>query len=224
MKGKQLSVMSITSDTTYIDSGGEHCDPQDVVHELKNGLQRFLAGQSAHPHATVARRHQLAGGQHPQVAVLTCSDSRVPVEVIFDAGFGDLFVIRNAGNTNTFGSAGSIEYAVKDLGVSVLLVMSHQGCGAVKAAYLKEQNFSPSLSELVSDIKSGLNDNGFRTEDPKTYEEACLAHSRITADALVKGSGVIRDAVSSKSLLVQPAFLHIDPLDITWLDPLYGSD
>ena len=94
----------------------------------------------------------------------------------------------------------------------------------MKAAYLKEQNFSPSLSELVSDIKSGLNDNGFRTEDPKTYEEACLAHSRITADALVKGSDVIRDAVSSKSLLVQPAFLHIDPLDITWLDPLYGSD
>ena len=127
--------MGTSSSSPYIDSGGQQTTPQDIVNELKSGLQRFLDGQSAHPHATEARRHQLAGGQHPQVAVLACSDSRVPVEVIFDAGFGDLFVIRNAGNTNTFGSAGSIEYAVADLGVCVLLVMSHQGCGAVKAAY-----------------------------------------------------------------------------------------
>ena len=216
--------MSTRSSTTYIDSGGQQSAPEDIVKELKNGLQRFLDGQSAHPHATEARRHQLAGGQHPQVAILACSDSRVPVEVIFDAGFGDLFVIRNAGNTNTFGSAGSIEYAVADLGIRVLLVMSHQGCGAVKAAYLTGQNFSPSLSELVNDIKSGLNNHGFRTDDLNSYEEACIAHSRITAEALVQGSDVIRDAVSSRTLLVQPAFLHIDPLSITWLDPLYGKD
>jgi|TARA_A100001011_G_C14184807_1_gene788538 carbonic anhydrase len=216
--------MGTSSSNTYIDSGGQQTAPQDIVNELKSGLKRFLDGQSAHPHATEARRHQLAGGQHPQVAVLACSDSRVPVEVIFDAGFGDLFVIRNAGNTNTFGSAGTIEYAVADLGIRVLLVMSHQGCGAVKAAYLTGQDFSPSLSELVNDIKSGLNNHGFSTDDQKTYEQACIAHSRITAEALVQDSDVIRDAVSNKTLLVQPAFLHIDPLSITWLEPLYGKD
>ena len=80
--------MELTSGTTYIDSGGQKISPEDIVVELKVGLQRFLDGRSAHPHATEARRHQLAGGQHPQVAVLACSDSRVPVEVIFDAGFG----------------------------------------------------------------------------------------------------------------------------------------
>ena len=215
--------MGPTSSNTYIDSGGQQTSPEEIVDELKRGLQRFLDGRSAHPHATEARRHQLAGGQHPQVAVLACSDSRVPVEVIFDAGFGDLFVIRNAGNTNTFGSAGSIEYAVADLGIRVLLVMSHQGCGAVKAAYLTGQSFSPSLSELVNDIKSGLNDQGFRTDDFNTYEQACIAHSRITAEALVQNSNVIRDAVRKKALLVQPAFLHIDPLSITWLDPLHDD-
>ena len=215
--------MGPTSSNTYIDSGGQQTSPEDIVDELKRGLQRFLDGRSAHPHATEARRHQLAGGQHPQVAVLACSDSRVPVEVIFDAGLGDLFVIRNAGNTNTFGSAGSIEYAVADLGIRVLLVMSHQGCGAVKAAYLTGQSFSPSLSELVNDIKSGLNDQGFRTDDLNTYEQACIAHSRITAEALVQNSNVIRDAVRKKALLVQPAFLHIDPLSITWLDPLHDD-
>ena len=152
-------------ESDYIDSGQGLINPHEVVAELKRGFDRFLNNRTHHPHATQARRHQLAGGQHPQVALLACSDSRVPVEVIFDAGFGDLFVIRNAGNTNTFGSAGSIEYAVLDLNVSVLLVMSHQGCGAVKAAFLKDQVFSASLTELISDIQSGLTSHGISIDD-----------------------------------------------------------
>ena len=87
-------------ESDYIDSGQSLADPNNIVGELKRGFDRFLNNRTHHPHATQARRHQLAGGQHPQVALLACSDSRVPVEVIFDAGFGDLFVIRNAGNTN----------------------------------------------------------------------------------------------------------------------------
>ena len=160
---------------SYIDSGWGLDDPSAIVEELKAGFQRFLEGHTAHPHASEARRHQLAGGQHPQVALLACSDSRVPVEVIFDAGFGDLFVIRNAGNTNTFGSAGSIEYAVLDLNVRVLVVMSHQGCGAVKAAYLKETSFSASLTELVTDIKTGLTSHGISTDDLSSYNDGLFA-------------------------------------------------
>ena len=208
---------------TYLDSDQDHLDPPRILNELKSGLQRFLDGTSAHPHATEARRHQLMGGQHPQIAILACSDSRVPVEVIFDAGFGDLFVIRNAGNTNTFGSAGSIEYAIADLNVSVLLVMSHQGCGAVKAAYLKNQIFSPSLTELVKDIKAGLQENGFDTDDRTSYTQACVQHSKITAMSLIKSSDIIRSAVLKKDLLVQSAFLNIDPLSIEWLDTFYGN-
>ena len=187
-----------TSDQTYLDSDKTHLAPPQILSELKKGLQRFLNGTSAHPHATEARRHQLLGGQHPQIAVLACSDSRVPVEVIFDAGFGDLFVIRNAGNTNTFGSTGSIEYAIEDLKISVLLVMSHQGCGAVKAAYLKNQAFSPSLTELVNDIKSGLNKNNINTDDTASYAQACVQHSQITAQSLIESSQIIKDAVLEK--------------------------
>ena len=207
---------------TYIDSGEGLDNPNSIVAELKAGFQRFLQGHSAHPHASEARRHQLAGGQHPQVALLACSDSRVPVEVIFDAGFGDVFVIRNAGNTNTFGSAGSIEYAVLDLNVRVLVVMSHQGCGAVKAAYLKEQSFSASLTELVNDIKTGLTSHGISTDDLSSYDDACMRHATITALSLMDNSAPIRDAVHNKVLMIQPAFLHIDPLAISWLPPLYG--
>ncbi len=207
---------------TYVDAGNGLNDPTAIVEELKTGFQRFLQGQSAHPHASEARRHELAGGQHPQVALLACSDSRVPVEVIFDAGFGDLFVIRNAGNTNTFSSAGSIEYAVLDLNVRVLVVMSHQGCGAVKAAYLKDQAFSASLTELVADIKTGLTSHGISTDDLSSYDDACMRQATITASSLMETSVPIRDAVLSKKLMIQPAFLHIDPLAISWLSPLYG--
>ena len=183
---------------TYIDSGEGLDNPNSIVAELKAGFQRFLQGHSAHPHASAARRHQLAGGQHPQVALLACSDSRVPVEVIFDAGFGDVFVIRNAGNTNTFGSAGSIEYAVLDLNVRVLVVMSHQGCGAVKAAYLKEQSFSASLTELVTDIKTGLTSHGISTDDLSSYDDACMRHATITALSLIEKSEPIREAVQTR--------------------------
>ena len=210
-------------DSEYIDSGQGLTNPYEIVGELKQGFDRFLNNNSHHPHATQARRHQLAGGQHPQVALLACSDSRVPVEVIFDAGFGDLFVIRNAGNTNTFGSAGSIEYAVLDLQVRVLVVMSHQGCGAVKAAYLKDQAFSASLTELVSDIQIGLTSHGIDIDDDKSYSDACIKHATITAKSLVESSEPIRAAVKEKQLMIQPAFLHIDPLNISWLDPFYGD-
>lgn len=210
-------------DSDYVDSGQGLTKPEDILDELKLGFDRFLNNKSHHPHATQARRHQLAGGQHPQVALLACSDSRVPVEVIFDAGFGDLFVIRNAGNTNTFGSAGSIEYAVLDLQVRVLVVMSHQGCGAVKAAYLKDQAFSASLTELVNDIQIGLTSHGIDIDDDNSYADACIKHATITARSLVDTSEPIRSAVTQKKLLVQPAFLHIDPLQITWLKSFYGS-
>ncbi|MDA7432766.1 hypothetical protein N8506_02685 [Synechococcus sp. AH-601-N23] len=208
----------------YLDSDISPRSPHLIIDELKRGFERFKSCRTDHPHATAARVHQLIGGQHPQVALLACSDSRVPIEVIFDAGFGDLFVIRNAGNTNTFGSAGSIEYAVLDLKVPVLVVMSHQGCGAVKAAFSKNSIFSKSLTELVEDIKQGLIRYNIDVNDSTTYQEACVRHAAITAESLMKISKDIHDAVRQKRLFIQPAYLHIDPIQIDWLTPYYGDN
>ena len=208
----------------YLDSDNSPYSPYLIIDELKRGFERFKSGRTDHPHASAARVHQLVGGQHPQVALLACSDSRVPIEVIFDAGFGDLFVIRNAGNTNTFGSAGSIEYAVLDLKVPVLVVMSHQGCGAVKAAFSKDSMFSKSLTELVEDIKQGLKSSNIDVNDPSTYQEACVRHAAITAESLMNISKDIRDAVRQKKLFIQPAYLHIDPIQIDWHSPYYGEN
>ena len=106
-----------------------------VLNALRTGNRRFVAGDSNHPHESAQYRASLANEQHPFATVLACSDSRVTPVLIFDQGIGDLFVIRVAGNVVDDDVAGSIEYAVDHLGTKVLVVMGHENCGAVTAAY-----------------------------------------------------------------------------------------
>ena len=87
-----------------------------------------------YPNRSSARRRELSAGQHPAAAVLTCSDSRVPPEILFDRGLGDLFVVRTAGNVVDDSVLGSIEYAVTHLGVRLIVVLGHTSCGAIGAA------------------------------------------------------------------------------------------
>jgi carbonic anhydrase len=108
--------------------------PGDALAKLKEGNRRFASGQSRHAHESASLRLQLVSGQHPFATVLGCSDSRVPVELIFDQGIGDLFVIRVAGNVITDDVLGSIEYARIHLNSQLLVVLGHEGCGAVTAA------------------------------------------------------------------------------------------
>jgi carbonic anhydrase len=109
-------------------------NPVDALARLKEGNQRFVSGQSRHIHENASLRHQLVSGQHPFAIVLGCSDSRVPAELIFDQGFGDLFVIRVAGNVLSDDVLGSIEYARIHLNSQLLVILGHEGCGAVTAA------------------------------------------------------------------------------------------
>jgi carbonic anhydrase len=109
-------------------------DADRILVDLAAGNQRFVAGKCTHPNQNAARRAELAKAQHPMAAVLACSDSRVPPEIIFDRGMGDLFVIRVAGNTADDVALGSMEYAVEHLHTKVLMVLGHERCGAVSAA------------------------------------------------------------------------------------------
>jgi carbonic anhydrase len=104
---------------------------------LKSGNVRFVSGHPIHPDETLARIRELKKGQHPIAAVVSCSDSRVPPELIFDQGFGDIFSIRTAGNVIGDYELASVEYAVEHLGVNTVVVLGHQDCGAVQA-YLED--------------------------------------------------------------------------------------
>jgi carbonic anhydrase len=128
----------------------------EALSELKAGHDRFTHGISKHPHSSHQRLNHLASGQNPMAMVLSCSDSRVPIELLFDVGFGDLFVIRNAGNACTEGSLASIEYGLEGLNIGLLVVMGHEGCGAVKAACSDHMSLSPSLRQLVLHIRQEL--------------------------------------------------------------------
>jgi len=108
--------------------------PDAVLAELKTGNEHHVAKQYKHPNATAARQQELAAGQHPHATVLACADSRVPPEMVFDQGLGDLFVVRVAGNVAADDELASIEYAAEHLNVPLVVVLGHQKCGAVTAA------------------------------------------------------------------------------------------
>jgi carbonic anhydrase len=106
-----------------------------ALRELVRGNKRFIRGESIHPHESAAYRLSVVDEQRPVAVVLTCSDSRVKPSLVFDQGFGDLFVVMVAGGVVGEDVAGSVEYAVEHLGTSLVIVMGHQNCGAVSAAY-----------------------------------------------------------------------------------------
>jgi len=113
---------------------GSVMTPEGALARLLAGNQRFVAGAPAHPHQDAARRAAVAGGQSPFAAVLGCADSRLPAEIVFDRGLGDLFVVRTAGHTVGREVLASIEYAVSVLHVPLVVVLGHHACGAVQAA------------------------------------------------------------------------------------------
>ena len=108
--------------------------PELALQQLMEGNLRYAQGNASHPHQSLEQRAELVSGQHPFAVILGCSDSRIPPELIFDQGLGDVFVIRTAGEVVDNASLASIEYAVEHLGVPLVMVLGHDSCGAVTAA------------------------------------------------------------------------------------------
>jgi carbonic anhydrase len=131
---------------------------QQALTRLREGNQRFVEGNVRHGHESRSWRAAQVADQHPFAVILGCSDSRVPIELVFDQGFGDLFVIRVAGNVISMDVLGSIGYAVAHLHTRLLLVMGHEGCGAVTAALQAQDagNEPPNIAALVQLIGPGL--------------------------------------------------------------------
>ena len=123
---------------------------------LLEGNARFVAGTPQHGHQEIARRAKLEAGQAPCAVVLTCSDSRVVPELLFDIGLGDLFVIRVAGNVVENDEAGSIEYAVEHLDVPLVIVLGHESCGAVTAALGDTSDDFGELERLLARLEPSL--------------------------------------------------------------------
>jgi carbonic anhydrase len=169
-------------------------DPKAALAELQAGNARFAAGEVLQPRRELDRLKQLGDGQKPYAAILGCADSRVPTEIVFDEGFGDLFVVRVAGNIATAVEIASLEYAIAVLGVRVLLVLGHGNCGAVKAA-MSGAAVPGQISTLFQHIVPGID----RTKDLST---AIAANVRAQAAKLRDTSPVIGQSLKDGKLVL----------------------
>src|SRR5437762_10625617 len=136
--------------------------PAEAISKLKEGNGRYTSGNVQHPGQTAERRTELAKTQHPFAAIVSCSDSRVPPEIIFDQGLGDLFIVRVAGNVINDEGLGSIEYTVDHLGTRLVLVLGHQNFGGVKAAretIAAKGNLPGHIESIVTAIKPAVEAN-----------------------------------------------------------------
>lgn len=144
--------------------------PQEALKKLVDGNERFATDNSIHPNRCDETKSALLKQQKPFVAVLSCSDSRVPVEIIFDAGLGDIFAVRTAGHVLSKEVMGSLEYAVKTLGVKLIMILGHENCGAINTAIQAYQNknhgeLSDNLQSIMNHIYPAIEKVGCDNED-----------------------------------------------------------
>lgn len=177
---------------------------EDIVQRLKDGNARFVADKLDGKLQDSARRGALTSGQEPYAIILSCADSRVVPELAFDAGLGELFVVRVAGNVANTSSIASMEYAVAHIGCKVLVVLGHESCGAVTAAMGGGDN-GYNLNHLLSHVTPAIT----ACEDGSEVNTVVRKNAELTAAELSARSSIIGNAVSEGKLQVVPAYYNL---------------
>jgi carbonic anhydrase len=183
---------------------------QTALDRLREGNLRFVSEASNREDlSSTSRRRQLALGQEPFAIILGCSDSRVPAEIIFDQGLGDLFVIRVAGNIVAPSQVGSVEFAAERYGSRLVVVLGHSMCGAILATLeelgRKSEEQSRNLRAIVDRIRpsvQALVKNGHGYEGDELVHQAVRANIRVSANQLRHGSEILEQLIQKKGLLV----------------------
>jgi len=193
--------------------------PSEALRLLVDGNARFAADKRRTGRIDPDRRTELTGSQSPFATVLGCSDSRVPFEHVFDAGIGDVFAIRNAGQIVDDVVLGSIEFAVVALGTPLVVVLRHTRCGAVAAARSGEP--VPHLQVLVDAIAPSV--ERVRATDAEVPQEAVgAAHLEATLRQVIERSGVVSDAIADGRLAVVGATYDLTTGEVTF-DTVVGQ-
>lgn len=182
---------------------------RDAFARLREGNRRFITGKQSDAVASPARRSELVSEQNPIAIILGCSDSRVPAEIIFDQGLGDLFVVRVAGNIVAPSQVGSIEFAAAQFGTKLVVVMGHSNCGAIGAT-LDELDRpsdlrSPNLRSIVDRVRPSVEtllELGDRPERDVLMRRAVRANVRSSVDHLRHGSEILERLILQGELEV----------------------
>jgi len=200
---------------------------------LREGNRRFVANESTGGAArSDARRASLVAGQAPFAIILGCSDSRVPAELVFDQGLGDLFVIRVAGNIVAPSQIGSVEFAASRFGTRLVVVMGHSQCGAILAALDEVRGRAPAesrnLRSIVDRVRPSIDTlvaSGLHPDAPSIVDQAVRANVRAAADHLRHGSALLEQLIHRDGLAVVGAEYSLETGVVDFFDgaPLQGS-
>lgn len=191
----------------------------EVLARLKQGNQRFASHMQKHPDQDGKRVHQLTQGQHPIATVLACADSRVPPEIIFDQGLGDLFVVREAGHVVDDAALGSLEYAVEHLKTPLIVVLGHESCGAVTAAIdVMDSHHSAGghIERLVDDIRPAVKKAGTSGSRESRIARAVTANVKLVVSQLTRHDSSLAKAVKSGAVKIVGAAYDLQTGRITW--------
>ena len=177
---------------------------ENHLNRLKTGNTNFISDTPNNDFRDSSRRMEVIDGQNPFAVILTCSDSRVVPELIFDTGIGELFVIRIAGNIANPSSIASIEYAVAHLDVKLIVVLGHQNCGAVTAAFAGGDN-GKNIDHLFDFIQPAIT-----ASDSKKVDDISHVHANLTSEKLIKDSSIISKAIDDSALKIIPAYYNLE--------------
>lgn len=197
-------------------------DPKEAWRMLAAGNERFARNLVLRPHADAEHRRQLGHGEAPWAAVVGCSDSRVTPEIVFDQGMGDLFVVRNEGNLIKHETeVGSLEYAVKELGTRLIVILGHEKCEAVTAAvHGVAKDDSSSLDELAADLKPAVDEArdkvGGLQGDP-LVQAAVERNVLFQMKQLLQASPLIAQLVEEGKVMVVGGVYDLENSRVNWL-------
>lgn len=200
----------------------------DALERLKEGNRRFAAGlMSSDVIASRGRRRELVSGQEPFAIVLGCSDSRVPAEIVFDQGLGDLFVIRVAGNVVASSQVGSVEFAAAQFGTRLVVVLGHSKCGAIEATLEElqqpKESQSRGLRSIVDRVRPAVESllaTDLRDDPAALEREAVRANIRVSAHQLRHGSEILEQLIRGSGLLVVGAEYSLESGVVEFFDGL----
>jgi len=188
--------------------------PDSVLAELKAGNDHHARHQYQHPHETAARQRELISAQHPHAEILSCSDSRVPPEIVFDQGLGDIFVVRVAGNVATDTEIGSLEYGAEHLHIPLLVVLGHESCGAVTAA-VEGGEAEGHIASLVNLIKPAVEKS--RALPGDKVSNAVRVNVAMVVDQLRASNPVLAKLVAQGKLKIVGGVYSLETGKVTWL-------
>lgn len=192
---------------------------ENPIEELKNGNRRFLEDHPIHPHQTLERMRNLQSAQHPFAVVISCADSRVPPELVFDQGLGDLFVIRNAGNIIGDYELGSVEYAIEHLHTKLIVVLGHEGCGAIEAFIEHKNDTVPNhIHSIIDYIKQEPEEIALDENDENYHSLAVEANVHHGVNVLRQSHPVISEAADDGRVEIVGGIYQMDTGVVRWLE------